>query len=699
MEKISNNVIKHRKIIIAFFMILTIIMTICVVKVNINYNMQDYLPEDANSTKAILVMQEEFNDSITNSTIMISNVSVGDAIKYKDKISSIDGVESVSWLDSMIDLEILNNIDNGTLKIEYLDNDARNTIESYYKDNNALFQVSIKSGSEQKAVNAIYDLIGEDNSVIGSAVEQANAQNIALSQSIRAIILIAPLIIIILILSTTSWIEPFIYLTTIGIAVVINLGLNIFRGSISYVTLAVAPLLQLAVSLDYAVFLSNYFDNYRSQNIDIKSAMKLAMKDSLKSISASALTTLFGFVALMFMKFKIGPDMGFSLVIGVLLSFIAVLTLLPALILCTYKLNDKCKHKPFLPSFKKLSRGLITTRIPLLVIIVVMIFISFNLQKNVTYMYGSGTASEGSRIARDTEKIESTFGRSNMVALLVPKGQNDKETNLSKDLEKLNYVDSVISYANNVGFDVPENIVPESTKSKFYSNNYARIILSTTLDDEGKEAFKNIEEIKNIVSNYYNLNDTYMCGNTVNMYDMKNTIENDNKVVSIITVVAIFIILLVEFKSLIIPVILILSVKSSIWITMAISGISGNPINYLGYLVVSTVMMGATIDYAILITDNYIKNREKYLSKEAIVNTLSSSIKSILVSSLTLAFAGFALGLTSEEGVVKSLGMMLGEGTVVAFIISITLLPAILVLVDKIIPILSIKMKFKKEDN
>ncbi len=700
MNKISNIIVKYQKTIVAIFLVLALVMTICVTQVKINYNMQDYLPEGANSTKAIEIMQENFNDSIANTNVLVMDVTIDEALEYKEKISKVEGVEHISWLDGAMDLETLHKLvgEDGNLQLDYLDDTTRTTLEGYYKDRNALFQVTIESGKEQDAVNSIYEIIGEGNAMNGSAVDQANSQNIALTQSVKAIMLIGPLIIILLILATTSWIEPFIYLSTIGIAVIINLGINIFRGSISYVTLAVAPLLQLAVSLDYAVFLSNSFDKYRRQKIEVKEAMKLAMKDSLKSISASALTTLFGFVALMFMDFKIGPDMGFSLVIGVILSFVAVLTLLPALILCTYKLNDKCKHKPFLPSFRKLSSGLVKVRIPLLIVMVVVVLFSYNAQKDVSYIYGSGEATEGSRIAIDTEKIESTFGHSNMIAILVPVGNHEAETNMYKELEQLDYIKSIISYANTIGFEVPLEMVPESAKSNFYSDKYARIILSTTLEDEGKDAFDSVEEVKGIVNKYYDEEDVYMCGNTVNMFDMKTTIENDNKVVSLITIVAIFLVLLFEFKSLIIPVILILSVKGSIWITMALSGMSGDPVNYLGYLVVSTVMMGATIDYAILITDNYIKIRKEKLSIDAIKETLTSSIKSILVSASTLAFAGFTLGLTSSENVVKSLGLMLGEGTVVAFIISITLLPGILVLVDKLIPVLSLDMDFAKEN-
>lgn len=692
MNYISEKIIKFRKEIVIFFLILTVVMGLCMSKVKINYNMQDYLPEDANSTKAIEIMTENFDDSISNANVLVSDITINEALDLKNEIKEIDGVENITWLDKVVDLNSISNEE------EFLNSDLKETIEKYYKDKNALFQITIESGKEKDTVNSIYEIVGAECAMNGSAVEQASAQNLAMEQSVKSIMLIAPIIIIILVLSTKSWIEPFLYLTSIGSAVAINLGLCLIQGEISYVTLAVAPLLQLAVSLDYAVFLSHSFDKYKGQNKDIKDSMKLAMKDSLKSISASCLTTLFGFVALLFMDFKIGPDMGIALVRGVALSFISVMVFLPALILCTNKLNDKFKHKSLLPNFKGLSKIIVKSRIPVLILLSTLIIGSYNLQGNNTYIYGSGEPDEGSTLALDTEKIEETFGKNNMIAILVPIGNEEAEINLGNDLEKLDFTENVISYMTTVGPNIPKNMVQDNTLKNFYSDKYARIVVTTTLDNEGDEAFNSIKEVQNIVYEYYDKDDVYMCGNTVNMYDMKNTVENDNKKVSIITLIAIFVILFIEFKSIIIPVILILGVKGSIWMTMALSSMAGSPICYIGYLVVSTVMMGATIDYSILITDNYIKNRKTMLPKEAMTETLSSSIKSILVSAITLAFAGFALGLSSGEGIVKSLGLMLGKGTVISFIVSITLLPAILIILDSTLPKLSLGLDFKKKE-
>lgn len=701
MNWISDHVIKWRKGIIIVSLLVAVIMGICATFVKINYNMSDYLPENANSTKAITVMSENFNESMSNANVMLSNVTLDEALDYKTRISEISHVENVGWIDDSMDIEQLKYLYNedASLNESLIDPTSAETIKSFYKDGNALFQITIESGYEQGAVNDIYDLIGEDNAMIGSAVEQASSQNLAISQSIKAISILGPLIILVLILSTESFIEPLLYLTTIGVATGINLGLCLIRGEISYVTLAVAPILQLAVSLDYAVFLSHSFGKYRHTESSVTNAMKLAMKDSLKAISASCLTTLFGFAALLFMNFKIGPDMGISLVSGVVLSFVATMIFLPALILVTYKLNDKCKHRPFLPKFNKLGSGLVKSRFVLLALIGIMLIPSFNLQSENTFIYGSGEPAKESRLAVDSKKIEDVFGKSNMVAILVPRGNEEAESKLAEEFENLAYVESVMSYANVIGFDVPMEYLPEGTADKFYSEDYARIILSTSLETESEESFSAVKQIKDMVAQYYSEDETYMCGNSVNLYDMKECIEADNKRVSLITLIAIALILIVEFKSLIIPLILVLVVKGSIWITLAMSAVTGEAICYIGYLVVSTVMMGATIDYSILISDEYIKNRKSLLPLEAMKKTLGSSIKSILVSAFTLAIAGFSLGLSSSESIVRLLGLMLGKGAVVAFVLSITLLPAILVICDKLIPYLSLNMEFCDKKN
>lgn len=703
---ISDIIIKYKKCIVSLFIIALMIFGYCALQLNINYDMTDYLPEDANSTKAIEIMSEEFGGALTNAYVLVKNIDVDEAIKYKQKIKDVDGVEIVSWIDESMGIDMLKAVTRGdysNLKIENANMlgkedalaSAKETIEQYYKDENALFYVTIKDGKERKAVDEIYDIVGDNGGITGTAVDQASSQSMALNETIKSICVLGPLVIIVLLLATTSWIEPFIFLITIGMAIIINLGLCIFSGEISYVTLAVGPILQLAVSIDYAVFLCHSFEKNRKDGLTPDKAMKKSMKESFKSISASALTTLFGFAALLFMKFKLGIDMGVPLVIGVIMSFVCVMLFLPAFLLLTHKWVEKTKHKSFIPNFKRLGGWLIKPRWLVILLALILVVPAFNAQKDNDFTYGTGEPSSESRIAKDTKNQNEIFGEQNMMVIMVPKGKVEQEDKLANELAKNKHILKIVSYTTSVGKDIPIKALPEETVKQFYGDNYARIIVYTDLDTEGKEAFDTLEEIRETVTKYYD--EWYMCGATPNMYDMKITVTEDQKLVDLITIIAIFMILLVEFKSIIIPLILIAVIKFAFWVTLSIPYLMNNPICYIGYIVVSAVMMGATIDYAILFTDNYLNNRRTMTKLDAMKETLNKNIKSVLVSALILAIAGFSLAFISTESVVQVLGSLLGEGAVIAFVLSLILLSALLIMFDKLIPKLSIDLKFYNE--
>lgn len=709
---VSDIVIKYKKWIFSLFMIVLIIFGYCALQLNINYDMTDYLPEDANSTKAIEIMKKEFGGALTNAYVLVKDVNIDEAIKYKDKIKNTVGVESVSWIDESIDVNMLKAILTGDINALQIENNnsmnqnmldgsndqatVKETIEQYYKDGNALFYVTIKDGQERKAVDKIYNIVGKNGGITGTAVDQASSQSMALNETIKSICVLGPLVIVVLLLATTSWIEPFIFLITIGMAIIINLGLCIFSGEISYVTLAVGPILQLAVSIDYAVFLCHSFEKNRSKGLTADKAMKESMSESFKSISASALTTLFGFAALLFMKFKLGIDMGVPLVIGVIMSFICVILFLPALLLLTYKWVEKTKHKSFIPDFKRLGNWLIKPRWLIIIISLALVIPAYNAQKNNDFTYGAGEPSSESRVAKDIKSQNKIFGEQNMMVIMVPKDNINNEDKLVNELLKNKHILKIVNYTTTVGKDIPTSVLPEETVKQFYGDKYARIILYTDLDTEGKEAFESLEKIQKSVTKYYD-DEWYMCGATPNMYDMKVTVTEDQKLVDLITIMAIFIILLIEFKSIIIPLILIIVIKFAFWGTLSIPYLMNNPICYIGYIVVSAVMMGATIDYAILFTDNYLNNRRIMTKLDAMKETLNKNIKSVLVSALILAIAGFSLSFISTESVVQVLGSLLGEGAVIAFVLSLTLLPALLIVFDNVIPKLSLGLKFHND--
>lgn len=681
MERISKFVVKRRKMIVMMTLLLTVIFTVCFFNVKINYNMTAYLPENANSTIALDLMDAEFGEAVPNCDVMVPDVSVLEALEIKAQLEDMDGISHVSWLDDAVDLKV---------PLEMQDDDI---LDDYYADGNALFSVTIEDGQERAATDQITELLGEDVKLSGSAVEQADSQRLAVSQTLSAIVVLGPLIILVLMLATTSWVEPFIYLTAIGAAVLINLGSEIFRGEISYVTLAVAPILQMAVSLDYAVFLSSAYEKHRKKAPNDAIAMIWAMKESFKSILSSALTTVFGFMALTLMEFKIGPDMGISLVKGVVLSLVSCMTFLPAAILLLNKVIDKTRHRKFMPSFKGAGKVAVRLRIPTFVIILLISGICYIGQANNKFTYGSGDAAGNTE---DAVAIKKCFGESNIMVVLVPDTDRTKEMLLSSQIEKMDHVTSVISYSTQVGAAIPPEYLSEEIRENFYGEHYARIIIYSDLPDEGKESFELVENVRTLAKEYYG-DDVYSCGQSANLYDMKQTVEEDNTVVNIVTIVAIYLILLCTMKSWLLPILLILVIKCAIWVNMSIPFFTDNSLIYLGYLVVSTVQMGATIDYAIILTDHYMLNRKKMAQKPAMEKTMGEVISSVLVSSSILAIAGFALAIVTSNEMVEALGILIGRGALIPLVLVNLCLPALLFFVDKLLPVTTYRADFYDE--
>jgi len=651
--------------------------------------MKDYLPKDSPSTEAMDVMEEEFEGAVPDTDVMMKDVTIQEALAFKEELSAIDGVSDVTWLDDAVDMRT---------PIEMID---EATVETYYKDGNALFSFSIRDGDEVEITDEIYELIGEDNAMIGEALNTATQQKMAFSETMFAASLLVPVIIIILILSTTSWLEPVFFLTAIGVSVLINLGTNIFLGEISFVTQSVAPILQLAVSLDYAIFLLHSFQDYRDEGIEPKEAMRLAMKRSFPAIIASASTTFFGFIALTFMNFEIGSDLGLNLVKGIVLSFISVMIFLPALTLMFYKWIDKTQHKPIIPKFKNVGKYVMKWKVPVVIIVALLIVPTFMAQSKTSFIYGIGEQPEDTRTGSDEKEIEDSFGKNTQIVLLVPKGDVAKEAKLVQDLDEVSDVKHALAYVTAVSAAIPEEYLEEDVTEQFYSDHYSRIILTTDEEAEGDNAFSIIEEVQENVENYYG-NDYYTLGESVTLYDMKNVVQKDNKLVNILTVVTIALVLLVTFKSISFPVLLLLTIQSSVWINLSVPYFTNSSLVFVGYLIVSTVQLAATVDYAILLTVEYRENRKKMHALPAIKQTLDNKLFAIIISASILSSVGFILWLTSTNPVVSSIGLLLGRGALLAFTMVVLLLPAMLVMFDKLIDKTSWKANYyrgEKEEN
>lgn len=680
----SDFIIKHKKAIVIIFSVLALVSVIAQFGVKTNYDMVDYLSDEADSIQSTDVMEEEFDDDVANTRVMIKDVSIQEALAYKEKLEKIDGVSGVMWLDDVMDI---------TTPVEMEDSD---TVETYYKNRNALFSFEVADGKEVEATDAVYKLIGPDNAMSGEALNTANSQKSTGDETMNAALILVPMIIIILLLSTTSWLEPFFFLTTIGVSVLINMGTNIFLGEVSFVTGAVAPILQLAVSLDYAIFLLHSFTDYRKTEDTPEQAMKLAMKRSFPAIAASASTTIFGFTALMFMKFGLGADLGLNLLKGILLSFISVMVFLPALTLLLYKWIDKTQHRPFIPSTFNIGKFIMKLRIPVLLIVLIVIVPAFLAQGKTNFLYGTGDNPDHTRAGQDEQKIEEVFDKYTPMVLLVPKGDLAREEELVQDLDDLDEVKSSISYVGTIGSAIPpEYLNKEETKS-FFSKNYSRITLNTTTATEGDEAFALVEKVKQIAENYYG-EDYHALGESMTMYDMRDIVEADNTLVNALTVISIAIVLLVTFRSITFPVILLLTIETSVWINLAMPYLSDTPLVYIGYLIISTVQLAATVDYAILFTENYTQLRKEMSAWKAVVKTIDEKTFSIGVSASILSSVGFILSATSSDPIVSSIGLLLGRGALLAFLAVLFLLPALLVVLDRIIEKTTWKPNFFKD--
>lgn len=671
MDRFAWAIINNRKKIIILFVLISVIAVFLTLFVDVNYDLADYLPQKAISTAGIGVMEREFTESIPNASVMVKDVSVVEAMEIKRQLSEVEGVTEVLWLDNVADLK------------QPLEMQDAKTVESFYKDRNALFSVTIEKGAEGAACAAIRDIIGPEGAIAGEAPNLNDMQNAATTEVRLAVAILLPAIIVILILSTASWIEPVLFLSAIGVSVLINMGTNIIFGEISFVTNAISPILQLAVSMDYAIFLLHSFGDFRKKYDDEKEAMYHAIKASVTSVAASALTTLFGFLALVFMNFKIGPDLGICLAKGIVFSFISVMVFLPALTLTLCKLIDKTGRRMIMPEFRNIGRFLSRLFVPAAIIVALIIVPCFLGQRQTDFIYGNTAYDSKREIGRSNIAINEQFGRTNILAILVPRGDIAKESSLSDELAAHPRVKSVVSYAANVGASIPSGFLDDDVTGQFYSENYARIVLYTDFPDEGQITFNAVEEFNAIIGEKYD--EFYLVGQSAILSDMKRIVEVDNVRVNIIAIAAIFLVVAFSFKSFSLPFILLLAIEAAIWTNLSFPYFSGTSINFVGYLVLNTVQLGATIDYAILLTDKYMEKRKYMPRKQAIAESLSIAFRSILVSASILSFAGFTLYLTSSNVIVVDIGLLLGRGTLISMFMVICFLPAMLMLFDGII--------------
>ncbi|HBI56567.1 MAG TPA: RND transporter, partial [Firmicutes bacterium] len=488
-----------------------------------------------------------------------------------------------------------------------------------------------------------------------------------------------------LMFASHSWIEPFLYLAVIGVSILLNMGSNIVFPSISFITHAMAAVLQLAISMDYSLFICHRYTEERSNGLEPLPAVLAAAKKSVKSISASSTTTIAGFLALIFMHYSIGADIGLVLAKGILISYLTVLILMPLLLYSCRNLIEKSKHRQFLPSFKKFGHSVVKLRYLIIALVLIVAIPSFLAQRNNTYLYGDTSGSSGAgEYAQQRQRIDDLFGTTNPVMLLVPNTDLNGEIALCAALKASPLIKNVTALVTVADPAIPREFLPQAVRDNFLSQDYSRIIVNLTAKEESPESYGAVEFIESAVQKYYP--DKWLAaGTATSMADIKSTVETDNLIVSIFSLAAVGIIILLTFRSLTLPILLVAVIQIAIWINMGVPYFTGSSLVFIGYLVIKSLQLGATIDYAILLTNRYMDFRLQHLPREAAALALRASGGSVLTSALILSLAGYAEGLMSKIDAISTIGMLLGRGAALSGILVLTLLPVLLTVFDPVI--------------
>ena len=679
MKKLAHLIVHRRGLISKLFILLVIICLILFPFVEINYDMTEYLKDDMPSKKAIDVADREFGMQ-GMARLMINGISITQGKDIKNRIEQVEGVDMVLWLDS--------EIDDLYAPTSFINQDD---IKDYYKDGSILFDITFveddSSPLTHHALDEIKKIAGENSYIGGSSIENKSVKDTLMKEVAIAMCIAVPIVFLILMITTTSYLEPVLFLFITGLGILINLGSNIIFGKISFFTFSVAAILQLAISMDYSIFLLHSFTHEKEEGEeDEEVAMENAISKSIVSILSSGLTTIVGFVALALMQFEIGKDMGLVLAKGIVISLFAVIFYMPSMILKYSAKIEKTRHRPFITITDRFSKIVYRAHfviVPILLILIVPCFVGQNMN---TFLYGNEAlgSSEGTAVYADKMAIEEKFGKSNMMLAIVPRENNIKEKEVSEVLEALPSVRYAKTIASELPAGIPESFLPSSTTSKFHSENYTRYLLSVYTDGESPSAFKAVDDIQAVLDQYYP-NENYIAGVTPSTTDIKNVIESDYNEVNIISIIGIGLIILLTFKSLFAPVVLLAVIESGIFINMTIPYLAGETMIFMGYLIVSCIQLGATIDYGILMTENYLHCRETMGKKESALGAIQKSALSVLTSGFVLTSAAYTIGKVSTVAAIVQVGQLIARGAVLSMILVLSVLPTFLVLSDKLI--------------
>ena len=688
--RFARAVVKSRVAILIIAALLLIPSVMGMARTRINYDMLDYLPEDMDTVIGQNELMEDFGKGAF-SFIVVENMPAADVDALKTKLEGVEHVESVIWYTSFADL---------SLPMEMLPDKLYSAFNSENATLMAVFFDSSTSADEtMNAIREIRSIAGRQCFVAGMSALVTDLKDLCQREEPIYVGLAVALACVAMMIFLDGWLVPFVFLANIGAAIVLNLGTNYFLGEISYITKALAAVLQLAVTMDYSIFLWNAYNEQRARQDDRLEAMALAIRETLTSVIGSSLTTIAGFIALCFMSYTLGRDLGLVMAKGVLLGVVSCVTLLPALILLLDKPLQKTRHRSIIPNMGQFARGVTKAFPAFLVILLLLVWPAWNgySQTNSEVYYDmAGCLPQDIDFVIANSKLHDEFDiASTHMALVDAKLPQKDVAAMIDEMEKVDGVKYVLGLESLLGDSVPKEMLPQSLTKLLQSDRWELLLMNSEYHVASDAVGAQIDALNAILKKYDP--NGMLIGEAPCTKDMVEITDHDFRVVSLVSVLAIFVIILLVEKSLSLPFILVSVIELAIFINLGIPHYMGQSLPFIAPIVISTIQLGATVDYAILMTTRYKEERAAGQSKkDAVTAALAASTPSIIVSGMGLFAATFGVAMYSKIDIVRSMCMLLARGALISMACVLLFLPALLMLCDGLVRHTTLGMKAKE---
>ena len=687
--KFGKWVVKCRIPILILAVVLLVPSLIGMIATRINYDMLTYLPGDIDTVVGQDILMDEFGKGAFSFVIM-EGMDPEDVSSLREDISHVDHVDTVLWYDDFADVSV---------PMEMLPSKLYDAFNSGDSTMLAIFfDTSTSSDDTMKAISEIRSIAGKQCFVSGMSAMVTDLKDLCEKEEPIYVGIAVALACAAMMLFMDNWITPFVFLISIGMAILLNMGTNYFLGEISYLTKALSAVLQLAVTMDYSIFLWHSYEEQKTMYEDNKEAMAYAINNTLTSVVGSSITTVAGFIALCFMSYTLGLDLGIVMAKGVILGVIGCVTTLPSMILILDKVLQKTSHKSLLPDMGKVASG-ITKVFPVFLILflalVVPSYWSYKETNNEVYYDLGETLPEDMAYVVANSKLQEDFGVGATHMVLVSTDVPDTDVRaMIHEMEDVDGVKYALGLESVVGPLVPEEMLPESVKEVLKSDDWELLLVNSEYKTATDEVNAQINELNTILKKYDSKG--MLIGEAPCTKDLIETTDQDFKVVNAVSIVAIFVIIALVEKSITLPLILVAVIELSIFINLGLAHLTGTSLPFIAPICISTIQLGATVDYAILMTTRYKQERYEGRGKrEAVTNALKVSIPSIIVSAMGLFSATFGVALYSDVDIISSLCDLMARGAIVSMFAVILFLPAMFLLFDKIICVTSIGFRNK----